>query len=161
MLVTNNWIFDRKWFELLAIRNGLRDSIYQLSCITKTSISKELVSVSEIPTCNITSNHRTDDIALHEQLSLAVDIQGYHCSAAFNFSLQTGTVAELLSNVVRGATTSLDVTESHLGAVRLIFSCHTQQWNLTCGGVTKLIKSEWFSVTSATRLLRLNFLWKL
>ncbi|XP_048253991.1 uncharacterized protein LOC124149700 [Haliotis rufescens] len=98
--------------------------------------------VTKIPTCNITSNHRTDDIVLHEKLSLAVDIQGYHCSAAYNFSLQTGTVAELLSNVVHGATTSLDVTESHLGAVRLIFSCHTQQWNLTCGGVTKLIKSN-------------------
>ncbi|XP_048242957.1 uncharacterized protein LOC125375939 isoform X4 [Haliotis rufescens] len=112
------------------------------------------VVITKTPTCSINSTEDTDVLALYQELSLTVDIRDYFCSAAFNFSLQTGNVSTLLlgaehvANVTDNITAvTLNVTKSHLGIVGLIFSCHTKQRNTTCDGVTEL-KTPTCSISS-------------
>ncbi|XP_048242939.1 uncharacterized protein LOC124150169 [Haliotis rufescens] len=95
------------------------------------------------PTCSISSDKDTDRLALNEELTLSVDIIGYNCPVASNFTLQTGNVQQLLNVSSAGAgidraTPTFHVTKTHLGAVRLIFHCQQKHWNLTCDGITKL-----------------------
>ncbi|XP_071095313.1 uncharacterized protein [Haliotis cracherodii] len=145
---TNGYTVERNTTrsELNILKVGFKD-IGAWTCATPSSKSQCTVEGYKIPTCNITSNNRTDELSLHEPLFLTVDIRGYNCSTAFNFSVQTGAVTKLLPTSVPDVSdyitpTSLTVTEAHLGGVRLIFRCHTEQWNLTCDGVTQLIKSN-------------------
>ncbi|XP_067676966.1 uncharacterized protein [Haliotis asinina] len=95
--------------------------------------------------CNITSDKDTDILTLHEEVSLTVDItayydiQGSYCSADSNFTLQTGDVSQLLHAGDQGLSPiTFNVTETHLGGVRLVFNCQVQHWDLSCGGVTRL-----------------------
>ncbi|XP_048242970.1 uncharacterized protein LOC124150143 [Haliotis rufescens] len=108
------------------------------------STSCNLVT-TKTPTCSITSKEDTDVLAQDQTLTLTVDIQDYYCSTALTFSLQTGNVTTLLmeadsvSSVTHSTSSvALNVTDSHLGAVGLIFSCHHKQTSLTCDGVTEL-----------------------
>ncbi|XP_071094563.1 uncharacterized protein [Haliotis cracherodii] len=101
--------------------------------------------IAKTPNCNITSKEDTDVLSQYQALTLTVDIQDYYCSTALNFSLQTGNVTTLLTkadfvaNVTHNTSSvTLNVTDSHLGIVGLVFSCHNYKWNLTCEGVTKL-----------------------
>ncbi|XP_048242971.1 uncharacterized protein LOC125375945 [Haliotis rufescens] len=104
------------------------------------------LTAAKKPTCSIISQEDTDVLAQCQELTLTVDIQDYYCSTAFTFSLQTGNVTTLLmeadsvaSVTHNTSSVTLNVTDSHLGVVRLMFSCHNSQWNLTCNGVTELI----------------------
>ncbi|XP_067675207.1 uncharacterized protein [Haliotis asinina] len=97
------------------------------------------------PECNITSDNDTEVLTLHEEVTLTVDvtayydIQGSYCSADSNFTLQTGDVSQLLHAGDQGLLPiTFNVTETHLGGVRLVFNCQVQHWNLSCGGVTRL-----------------------
>ncbi|XP_067676912.1 uncharacterized protein [Haliotis asinina] len=97
------------------------------------------------PECNITSDNDTDALTLHEEVTLTVDvtayydIQGSYCSADSNFTLQTGDVSQLLHAGDQGLSPiTFNVTETHLGGVRLLFNCQVQHWNLSCGVVTRL-----------------------
>ncbi|XP_048242938.1 uncharacterized protein LOC125375930 [Haliotis rufescens] len=122
---------------------------------TRESASCNL-QVAKTPTCSITSEEDTDELAQYQALTLTVVIQDYYCSAALTFSLQTGIVTTLLveadsvaSVTHNTSSVTLNVTASHLGIVGLIFSCHNYEWNLTCEGVTKLVpKTPTCNITS-------------
>ncbi|XP_067676645.1 uncharacterized protein [Haliotis asinina] len=97
------------------------------------------------PECNITSDNDTEVLTLHEEVTLTVDVTAYYdirgsyCSVDSNFTLQTGDVSQLLHAGDRGLSPiTFNVTETHLGGVRLLFNCQVQHWNLCCGGVTRL-----------------------
>ncbi|XP_067675081.1 uncharacterized protein [Haliotis asinina] len=101
--------------------------------------------VPRTPACNITSDKDTEILTLHEAVTLTVDITAYydirgsHCSADSNFTLQTGDVSQLLHVGDHGLSPiTFNMTETHLGGVRLVFNCQVQHWNLSCGGVTRL-----------------------
>ncbi|XP_071094570.1 uncharacterized protein [Haliotis cracherodii] len=104
------------------------------------------LQVAKTPTCNITSKEDTDVLAQYQALTLTVDVRDYYCSTALTFSLQTGNVTTLLMEADSVASVShdtssvtLNVTDSNLGIVGLVFNCHNYMWNLTCEGVTKLV----------------------
>ncbi|XP_071094566.1 uncharacterized protein [Haliotis cracherodii] len=112
------------------------------------------LQVAKTPTCSITSQEDTDVLAQYQALTLTVDMQDYYCSKALTFSLQTGNVTTLLmeadsvaSVTHNTSSVTLNVTDSHLGIVGLMFSCHNSQWNLTCDGVTEL-KTPTCSISS-------------
>ncbi|XP_048242965.1 uncharacterized protein LOC125375944 [Haliotis rufescens] len=112
------------------------------------------LTVAKTPSCSITSKEDTDVLAQYQELTLTVDIQNYYCSTALTFSLQTGNVTTLLieadsvaSVTHNTSSVTLNVMDSHLGIVRLIFNCHNSQWNLTCDGVIEL-KTPTCSITS-------------
>ncbi|XP_067676355.1 uncharacterized protein [Haliotis asinina] len=97
------------------------------------------------PACNITGDKDTEILTLHEAVTLTVDITAYydirssHCSADSNFTLQTGDASQLLHVGDQGLSPiTFNMTETHLGGVRLVFNCQVQHWNLSCGGVTRL-----------------------
>ncbi|XP_067676998.1 uncharacterized protein [Haliotis asinina] len=97
------------------------------------------------PECIITSDNDTEVLTLHEEVTLTVDVTAYYdirgsyCSADSNFTLQTGDVSQLLHAGDQGLSPiTFNVTETHLGGVRLLFNCQVQHWNLSCGGVTRL-----------------------
>ncbi|XP_067676925.1 uncharacterized protein [Haliotis asinina] len=97
------------------------------------------------PECNITSDNDTEVLTLDEEVTLTVDVTAYYdirgsyCSADSNFTLQTGDVSQLLHAGDQGLSPiTFNVTETHLGGVRLVFNCQVQHWNLSCGGVTRL-----------------------
>ncbi|XP_067677020.1 uncharacterized protein [Haliotis asinina] len=101
--------------------------------------------VPRTPACNITSDKDTEILTLHEAVTLTVDITAYydirgsHCPAVTNFTLQTGDVSQLLHVGDQGLSPiTFNMTEKHLGRVRLVFNCQVQHWNLSCGGVTRL-----------------------
>ncbi|XP_067676972.1 uncharacterized protein [Haliotis asinina] len=101
------------------------------------------------PECNITSDNDTEVLTLHEEVTLTVDVTAYYdirgsyCSADSNFTLQTGDVSQLLHAGDQGLSPiTFNVTETHLGGVRLVFNCQVQHWNLSCGGVTRLNNNE-------------------
>ncbi|XP_048242956.1 uncharacterized protein LOC125375939 isoform X3 [Haliotis rufescens] len=116
------------------------------SCHTKQwNTTCDGVTELKTPTCSISSDKDTDKLALYEDLILLVDIIGYNCLVASNFTLQTGNVQQLLyvSHAKAGfdrAAQTFNVTEAHLGDVRLISNCQHKHWNLTCDGITKLLE---------------------
>ncbi|XP_048242961.1 uncharacterized protein LOC125375940 [Haliotis rufescens] len=102
--------------------------------------------ITKTPICSITSKEDTNVLAQDQELTLTVGIQDYYCSTALNFSLQTGNVTTLLTKADSVASVThntssvtLNVTDSHLGVVRLVFSCHHKQTSLTCDGVSELM----------------------
>ncbi|XP_067675693.1 uncharacterized protein [Haliotis asinina] len=121
--------------------------------------SIECAGVSEVktPACNITSDKDTEILTLHEAVTLTVDITAYydirgsHCSVDSNFTLQTGDVSQLLHVGDQGLSPiTFNMTETHLGEVRLVFNCQVQHWNLSCGGVTRLNNTIGQIATSST-----------
>ncbi|XP_067676985.1 uncharacterized protein [Haliotis asinina] len=113
--------------------------------------------VPRTPACNITSDKDTEILTLHEAVTLTVDITAYydirgsHCSADSNFTLQTGDASQLLHvGDQRLSPITFNMTETHLGGVRLVFNCQVQHWNLSCGGVTRLNNTIGQIATSST-----------
>ncbi|XP_071094555.1 uncharacterized protein [Haliotis cracherodii] len=95
---------------------------------------------AKIPSVNITSDVDADSVNLGDRISLTVDIRDYHCSDAYNLTLQIGSVT-YTRETWRDATIknlSINVTQAHFGNVNLVFVCGNHQWNITPGGVNEL-----------------------
>ncbi|XP_067660751.1 uncharacterized protein [Haliotis asinina] len=112
--------------------------------------------ITNVPRCHIRSDQNTDSLALHEELSLTVDIQEYYCSTQYTFTLLVGddNVQLPLSEPVTTSTsttanTSVNITASSLGGVRLAFLCHSEQQILSCDGVKFLNVAPRCSITSS------------
>ncbi|XP_048242933.1 uncharacterized protein LOC124150159 [Haliotis rufescens] len=135
--------------ELIFLCNGQQLNVSHRSVTQLQQNISTKVSVPKTPTCNITSDKDTETLTLYEEVTLTVDIAAYYdirgsfCSVDSNFTLQTGDVTQLLNVAGTGADhdfspITFDVTETHLGGVRLIFYCQHKHWNFTCDGVTEL-----------------------
>ncbi|XP_048254111.1 uncharacterized protein LOC124149690 [Haliotis rufescens] len=101
--------------------------------------------INVLPRCIITSGKTSNAVKLHEELDLTVDIQDYFCSASYNITLQVGDVSHALSTSQIGTrltnmsvNTTLNLTDSYFGDVRLIFFCNDQQQVLTCQGLQSI-----------------------
>ncbi|XP_067676891.1 uncharacterized protein [Haliotis asinina] len=115
------------------------------SCAGKRNVDSRCnLTVVKTPTCSITSKQDTNSLVQYQELSLTVDVRDYYCSTAHNISLQTGNVTTLLmkadsvpSVTDNTSSVTLNVTDSHLGKVGLVFRCDSSQWSVECAGVTK------------------------
>ncbi|XP_067676951.1 uncharacterized protein [Haliotis asinina] len=108
------------------------------------NVDKCILTVVNTPTCSIVSKQNTNSLVQYQNLSLTVDVRDYYCSTAHNISLQTGNVTTLLmeadsvpSVTDNTSSVTLNVTDSHLGKVGLVFRCDSSQWSIECAGVTK------------------------
>ncbi|XP_071095015.1 uncharacterized protein [Haliotis cracherodii] len=107
-----------------------------------------LLVVAKIPSVNITSDVDADSVNLGDRISLTVDIRDYHCSDAYNLTLQIGSVTytcetgwnATVENLTE--TVPIDVTQIHFGEVKLVFVCGNHQWNITPGGVNELQQNK-------------------
>ncbi|XP_048254378.1 uncharacterized protein LOC124132878 [Haliotis rufescens] len=104
-----------------------------------------MLHVFKTPSCNITSGANTDVVAAGEEASLDVTIFSFFCSGASNFTLQIGNTSQTLDTAVdysakQTVSVSINVTDSHYGALRLLFSCHRYQRSLPCAGIAQLHK---------------------
>ncbi|XP_071095941.1 uncharacterized protein [Haliotis cracherodii] len=113
--------------------------------------------INVLPRCSITSGKTSNAVKLHEELDLTVDIQDYFCSASYNITLQVGDVSHALSTSQIGTrltkmsvNTTLNVTDSNFGDVRLIFFCHDQHQVLTCQGLQSIKESTASTSTPST-----------
>ncbi|XP_048258110.1 uncharacterized protein LOC124120449 isoform X2 [Haliotis rufescens] len=104
--------------------------------------------ITDLPTCNISSDLDPLSLELGTDLSITVNIKNYSCSDQAGFDLTTGDVTETLLRNDKAALntnevlySTVNVTLTRLGDVRLNFTCLDTSWELDCGGVRQLLKS--------------------
>ncbi|XP_067661769.1 uncharacterized protein [Haliotis asinina] len=99
------------------------------------------MTVAKLPTCTITGRRYDDsDFIVDEEVALKVNVTGYYCSESVQFQLQTGNIQTGLDNSQWNATTSVifNLTETHIGEVKLVFKCGGYRQALTCEGIQQL-----------------------
>ncbi|XP_046555315.1 uncharacterized protein LOC124264613 [Haliotis rubra] len=145
-------------YTTLTVRNVQPQHDGQWTCAVAgaAEISSEAscsLFIANVPQCQIRSDQNTDKLILHEELSLTVDIQEYYCSAQYTFLLLVGEdnvqlpISEPMNiSTSTIANTTVNITASSLGGVRLAFRCHGEQQNLSCGGI-KFINGKIRTIT--------------
>ncbi|XP_067667937.1 uncharacterized protein [Haliotis asinina] len=99
------------------------------------------MTVANLPTCTITGRRYDDsDFIVDEEVALKVNVTGYYCSESVQFQLQTGNIQTGLDHSQWNATTSVifNLTETHIGEVKLVFKCGGYRQALTCEGIQQL-----------------------
>ncbi|XP_071095795.1 uncharacterized protein [Haliotis cracherodii] len=123
----------------------LMEGVWKCTDDARGRSSTCMLHVFKTPSCNITSGTNTALVSAGEEASLDVSILSYYCSGASNFTLQIGNTSQTLDTAVdhsadQTVTVSINVTDSHYGDVRLLFSCHSYQRSLPCAGIAQLRK---------------------
>ncbi|XP_048254523.1 uncharacterized protein LOC124126192 isoform X2 [Haliotis rufescens] len=100
------------------------------ACVIGISVSRCLMTVAKLPSCDILSNRSAEEVT--------VRVQDYHCSDSIELYLKTGNFTGRLLNTSRIKTTvgtdeiTVNVTTSLVEPKTLVFVCGNTSWEIAC-----------------------------
>ncbi|XP_046545806.1 uncharacterized protein LOC124255902 [Haliotis rubra] len=99
------------------------------------------MTVAKFPACTITRRQNDDsDFTGDEEVALKVNVTGDYCSESAQFQLQTGNIQTGWNSSQWTVNTDVifNLTESHLGEVKLVFICGGYRQALPCEEIQQL-----------------------